>query len=86
MNMWVWGATLRVLGRQLPPPPPPKGASGQQLVAKGAALSSPWARRNMHQSHLSETSVHFAPQHPRVLKDGAFLNRLEWVVHPPWMK
>ena len=36
------GATPRVLGRQLPLPPP-RGASGQQLVAKGAALRSPWA-------------------------------------------
>ena len=36
------GATPRVLRRQLPPPPP-LGASGQQLVAKGAALRSPWA-------------------------------------------
>ena len=25
------------------PPPPPKGASGQQLIAKGAGLRSPWA-------------------------------------------
>ena len=33
-----WGATLRVLGRQLHPPPP-QGASGQQSVAKGAALT-----------------------------------------------
>ena len=32
--------TPRVLGRQLPPP---QGASGQQLVAKGAALRSQWA-------------------------------------------
>ena len=38
------GGAPRVLGRQLPlPPPPPLGASGQQLVAKGAALGSPWA-------------------------------------------
>ena len=27
----------------LAPPPPPLGASGQELVAKGVALSSPWA-------------------------------------------
>ena len=38
------GATLRVLGRQLPlPPPPPLGVFGQQLVAKGVALRRPWA-------------------------------------------
>ena len=35
------GATLRLLGRQLPPPP--LGAFGQQLVAKGVALRRPWA-------------------------------------------
>ena len=29
------------LGGGLAPPPPPKGASGQQLVAKGAGLRSP---------------------------------------------
>ena len=40
------GATPRVLGCELPPPPPPStpyGASGQQIVAKGAALGSPQA-------------------------------------------
>ena len=35
------GVTPRDLGRKLPPPP--LGASGQQLVPKGAALWSPWA-------------------------------------------
>ena len=37
------GPNPQVLERGLPPPPLPKGASGQQLVAKGASLRSPWA-------------------------------------------
>ena len=37
------GGTQRVPGRQLPLPPPFWAASGQQLVAKGAALRSPRA-------------------------------------------
>ena len=44
-SVFTRGAPPRVLGRQLPlpPPPPPLGASGQQFVANGAALTSPWA-------------------------------------------
>ena len=38
-------ATLWVLGRQPPPPSPPPGASGHQLVVKGAGLRSPWAQK-----------------------------------------
>ena len=44
----------------MPPPPPPtpaKGASGQQLVVKGAGLRSPWAPKAPE-----ENFVHFAPQ------------------------
>ena len=44
-NMYhTGGATPRVLGHQLAPPPP-LGAFGQQLVAKGAQLRSPWASK-----------------------------------------
>ena len=66
---WGGGATLRLLGRQLPvpppPPPPPRpGSSGQQLVAKG--LPSGVHGRPMlheHQRFPKENFVHFAPQH-----------------------
>ena len=47
INGWG-GETPRVLGRQLPPPPSPLGASGQQLVAKGAGLRSPCAKGARH--------------------------------------
>ena len=48
-------------------PSPPPGASGQQLVAKGAALSSPWAPKVPDTPWAPKPPkgkfVHFAPQH-----------------------
>ena len=40
-----------------PPPPRPQGASGQQLVAKGAALTSPWV--------LKALDTPWAPKAPK---------------------